>query len=399
MCKHTIIDAQTGRCCFCDSADFLHGPPLLDLSGIVKPCSSAQAQSILGTRLSAARDTGRSHLVLDLDNTLVVSVSKSRMLAHCKTYGVAPEQFTEHPDTLTLDSPADGLEGFYCKMRPGLKDFLRSVSKRYVLYMYTMGVRSYAQSVLQEIDPDGQYFGNRFICRDDVVYQPGRDSTQKYLAYIFGAHTEDVIVVDDRSDVWEAGGAFHQHVIQVPGYRFFPDVNMFHNQGYDRMDFLYPHAQLFIGKDQGTAISTLFENDTAERTLAELANILLCLQTKRMTAPRITLPGLWAARRSKVFANCEIYPENFMPKELLRAFCYEQVSNTGNRFGAAVVPFYRRGKTTHILCNPYRIQPSPRKRISGLTDQDEVYLVHPNWFYDCIRLASPLDEAHYLIEY
>lgn len=399
MCSHTLIDSETGRCLFCDSAEFPRGPPLLDFSGIVKPHSSVQVQSILDKRLSAARETKRSHLVLDLDNTLIVSVDSSRMFMHCMKYGISPEQFIKHPDTVILKAPSPRFNDFYCKKRPGLEKFLSAVSEGYILYMYTMGMRAYAQAVLGAIDPDGRYFGNRIICRDDVAHPPGRDGAQKYLDYLFGDNTEDVIVVDDRADVWGPGAAMHQHVIQVPGYRFFPDVNMFHDQGYDSLDVVCPHVQLFIGQDCAKAITAVFDNDAGDTTLGDLTNLLLYLRTKRTTSPCMPLHRVWNTRRSKVFANCEIYPENFMPEEIAHVFCYQEVSNTGNLFGAAVVPFYRRGKTTHILCNPYSSKLPPRARISGLTDQDEVYLVHPNWFHDCIRAARSLDEAPYLMEY
>jgi RNA polymerase II subunit A-like phosphatase len=51
--------------------------------------------------------------------------------------------------------------------RPGLVDFLRDMSELYELHVYTAGSRTYANAVCKGLDPDGRYFGDRILSRDE----------------------------------------------------------------------------------------------------------------------------------------------------------------------------------------------------------------------------------------
>lgn len=51
--------------------------------------------------------------------------------------------------------------------RPGLPDFLEKMSKLYEMHVYTAGSRSYANAVCKGIDPDGKYFSERILSRDE----------------------------------------------------------------------------------------------------------------------------------------------------------------------------------------------------------------------------------------
>lgn len=48
-----------------------------------------------------------------------------------------------------------------------MPDFLSEVSKSYEMHVYTMGTRQYAENVCRIIDPDGRYFANRILSRDE----------------------------------------------------------------------------------------------------------------------------------------------------------------------------------------------------------------------------------------
>ena len=51
--------------------------------------------------------------------------------------------------------------------RPGWKEFLTNVAKKYEMHVYTMGTRAYAEEVCAAIDPDGSLFGGRILSRDE----------------------------------------------------------------------------------------------------------------------------------------------------------------------------------------------------------------------------------------
>lgn len=86
---------------------------------------------------------------------------------------------------------------YYVKPRPGLAEFLRSLSERYELHVYTMGTRSYADCVCKLVDPDGSLFGTRILSRDE-----NGSLVQKSLSRLFPMDTSMVVIIDDRGDVW-----------------------------------------------------------------------------------------------------------------------------------------------------------------------------------------------------
>lgn len=52
-------------------------------------------------------------------------------------------------------------------LRPGLQDFLTKTSQKYEMHVYTMGTRAYAEAVCAAMDPDGTFFGDRILSRDE----------------------------------------------------------------------------------------------------------------------------------------------------------------------------------------------------------------------------------------
>lgn len=95
--------------------------------------------------------------------------------------------------------PAGNDEGcwYYVKPRPGLTEFLKSLSQKYELHVYTMGTRSYANCVCKLVDPDGSLFGTRILSRDE-----NGSLLHKSLSRLFPMDTSMVVIIDDRGDVW-----------------------------------------------------------------------------------------------------------------------------------------------------------------------------------------------------
>jgi RNA polymerase II subunit A-like phosphatase len=51
--------------------------------------------------------------------------------------------------------------------RPGLQNFLDTMSELYEMHVYTMGTRTYADAICRVIDPEGKIFGGRILSRDE----------------------------------------------------------------------------------------------------------------------------------------------------------------------------------------------------------------------------------------
>lgn len=109
--------------------------------------------------------------------------------------GIGPR--SSSPSTSKSTTADDEGCWYYVKPRPGLADFLRSLSERYELHVYTMGTRSYADCVCKLVDPDGSLFGTRILSRDE-----NGSLVQKSLTRLFPMDTSMVVIIDDRGDVW-----------------------------------------------------------------------------------------------------------------------------------------------------------------------------------------------------
>lgn len=109
---------------------------------------------------------------------------------------------------------------YYVKVRPGLKQFLQLVNEKYEMHIYTMATRNYALSIAKIIDPDGIYFGDRILLRDELG-----SLTHKNLKRLFPVDQSMVAIIDDRGDVWQ----WEANLVKVVPYDFFVgigDINL-----------------------------------------------------------------------------------------------------------------------------------------------------------------------------
>ncbi|KAF8478879.1 hypothetical protein JB92DRAFT_3278382 [Gautieria morchelliformis] len=104
---------------------------------------------------------------------------------------------------------------YYIKPRPGLPEFLRRMSAKYEMHVYTMGTRAYAEAVCAAIDPGGGVFRGRILSRDE-----SGSLTQKSLQRLFPCDTSMVVIIDDRADVWE----WSPNLLKVRPYDFFVGI-------------------------------------------------------------------------------------------------------------------------------------------------------------------------------
>ncbi|XP_071510054.1 RNA polymerase II subunit A C-terminal domain phosphatase-like [Diadema antillarum] len=119
---------------------------------------------------------------------------------------------------------------YHTKIRDGCNQFLDLVSQYYQLHIFTMGVRLYAHTVAEIIDPDGKFFSHRILSRDEC-FDP--NSKTANLKSIFPRGDKMVCIIDDRDDVWN----YAPNLIQVPPFRFFEgtgDINTPPNLANDR---------------------------------------------------------------------------------------------------------------------------------------------------------------------
>lgn len=119
------------------------------------------------------------------------------------------------PPNYSGPRPPTHTRWYYVKLRPGLENFFKEIAKIYELHIYTMGTRAYAKSIAKIIDPEGEFFADRILSRDE-----SGSLTQKSLERLFPTDTSMVVIIDDRGDVWN----WSDHLIKVVPFDFFVGI-------------------------------------------------------------------------------------------------------------------------------------------------------------------------------
>ncbi|KIY50645.1 hypothetical protein FISHEDRAFT_12865, partial [Fistulina hepatica ATCC 64428] len=140
-------------------------------------------------------------------------------LKDVKKFRLSPESFGIPSSNAKDKARGRALENegclYYIKPRPGTATFLQRMAAKYEMHVYTMGTRAYAEEVCAIIDSDGRAFGGRILSRDE-----SGSMTQKSLQRLFPCDQSMVVIIDDRSDVWE----WSPNLIKVVPYDFFVGI-------------------------------------------------------------------------------------------------------------------------------------------------------------------------------
>ena len=167
----------------------------------------------------------KSHLVLDLDHTLISSFE----------FGEAgiPRRGVNTVSPILTDQYIDdsGLPEMYhatisnvnvlIKLRPWVRSFVQRVSEAgFMLHVYTKGRRAYMLEILRLIDPEMILFDGRLISRDDEpshIREAQKDLNLVLPDFLATEHIS-VTVLDDSPHVWSLSAC--QTVIGAKRYTF-----------------------------------------------------------------------------------------------------------------------------------------------------------------------------------
>ncbi|KAG8733097.1 hypothetical protein FRC11_008741, partial [Ceratobasidium sp. 423] len=195
-CKHPV--EWGGMCASCGDEVGAYAMRLThDAAG--PTVSHAEAYRIEQETAERLTKTRKLSLIVDLDQT-VVHATVDPTVGEWMAQGEPNPNYGALKDVarfvLADGSSPDGC-WYYIKPRPGLADFLRNLSAKYEMHVYTMGTRAYATEVCKAIDPDGSLFAGRILSRDE-----SGSMTQKNIERLFPVDQSMVVIIDDRADVW-----------------------------------------------------------------------------------------------------------------------------------------------------------------------------------------------------
>lgn len=156
-------------------------------------------------------------LVVDLDQTIIQATVDPTVAEWQKDPQNPNYPAVKDVRAFQLIDDGPGARGcwYYIKFRPGLQEFLSTISKYYELHIYTMGTRTYAQNIAKLVDPDRKIFADRILSRDE-----SGSLTVKNLKRLFPVDTKMVVIIDDRGDVWH----WCHNLVKVTPYDFFVGI-------------------------------------------------------------------------------------------------------------------------------------------------------------------------------
>jgi RNA polymerase II subunit A C-terminal domain phosphatase len=165
-------------------------------------------------RLLSAR---KLSLVVDLDQTIIHAAVDPTIKEWMEDKDNPNHEAVSDVRAFQLPDDGPGMRGcwYYIKLRPGLAEFLEHVSQLYELHIYTMGTRHYAKQIAKLVDPNGKYFGDRILSRDE-----SGSMELKSLERLFPIDTKMVVIIDDRGDVWQ----WSANLIRVTVFDFFVGI-------------------------------------------------------------------------------------------------------------------------------------------------------------------------------
>ncbi|KAF2487463.1 hypothetical protein BDY17DRAFT_274272 [Neohortaea acidophila] len=162
-------------------------------------------------------DARKLSLVVDLDQTIIHATVDPTVAEWQRDPSNPNYDAVKDVEAFQLVDDGPGARGcwYYIKLRPGLEDFLETISQFYELHIYTMGTRAYAQNIAKIIDPQHKIFGERILSRDE-----SGSMTAKNLKRLFPVDTKMVVIIDDRGDVWH----WSPNLLKVSPYDFFVGI-------------------------------------------------------------------------------------------------------------------------------------------------------------------------------
>ena len=130
-------------------------------------------------------DKRKKLAVFDLDETLIHGV-------------VNIKQFTNKDNIISITLPSKKIAKIGVNIRPHWKEAIEAISKLYAIVVYTASHASYADSVLDFLDPEKKYFYNRLYRSNCIdIKLDGKDIYIKDLEIFEDFDLKNILIVDN----------------------------------------------------------------------------------------------------------------------------------------------------------------------------------------------------------
>jgi len=262
-------------------------------------------------------------LVLDLDLTLLHCTTDPRESRFMYSSALSDSSQPNHGSK--EDAAFFGLHSFqleangpvhYLKLRPGLFQFLEQVAPFFLLHVFTMGLKGYAEEVLKIIDPERKLFGNRVLTRD--VYQVHVKDLRMFFK---DPQCADIaLILDDTVSIWNQ----RSQVIPCYPYNFFLGQSV-NTQVYDdRADTHVVNADVTEETETDDSLAILQRDQVHDRHLSAVGDLVCGIQQQfyQEYAEGSTLPLLnrLITEACGPLEGCKVYIHTLNPSSHVHEF-------------------------------------------------------------------------------
>lgn len=357
-----------------------------DTSGLT--VSRVEAERIEHTSTKRLISEQKLILVVDLDQTVIHAAVDPKIGEWMRDPESPNYEACKEVKTFALREPtppAANMSGrprgseavhnctYYVKLRPGLEEFLEKVAPLYEMHIYTMATRAYAAEVAHQIDPEGRYFGNRILTREE-----SGSLQQKSLQRLFPVTTRLVAVIDDRGDVW----GWDPHLLRVFPYHFFTGTGDI-NSGF------LPHRQGVV-EDNGEDEHEGPPSEHGDRELAALGDRLTELHDKFFEKPQTSdVATLLPALKQRVFEGCVFLFSGIFP--MGTPLDSADIVLWVRQFGAFVLADFV-PSVTHVIAKDGRT--TKARQAAGAS----IPVVRLEWLLECLHKWQKVPTKYYEVK-
>ncbi|PAV80119.1 hypothetical protein WR25_24731 [Diploscapter pachys] len=333
-----------------------HVPELLISDTLAKEIGEADEVNLLNSR--------KLVLLVDLDQTIIHTTNRP----------------FQHDPNKQADITRFTLCGsiYHTKLRPKTREFLERMATMFEMHIITYGQRQYAHKIADILDPQHKLFGYRILSRDELFSATHKTRNLKAL---FPTGDNLVVIIDDRSDVWQYSPA----LIQIKPYRFFKEVG----------DINAPRG----AREQALLPADIDEDAEHDTILDEISRVLTNIHRKyyelfqQSDQPLVKAPDkildvktVIAEERNQVLKGCVIVLSGIVPMNANLET--SPVYQLAKQFGAKIVSEFS-DDVTHVIGAKWgtnKVHQAVRNGMHAVTLQ---------WLYACVERWMKVDEMEY----
>ncbi|KAK6589396.1 NLI interacting factor [Cryptosporidium xiaoi] len=327
--------------------------------------------------------------ILDLDNTLLHAYNSTKIGCDINLEDfITP---SGDPEMYKFVLPQDLNTSYYLKLRPGVREFLNTISPYYIMGICTNATREYADVIRAVLDPNRDKFGDRIVARETI---DGRDTQKDFRKICTDVETRAIVLLDDRSDVWDA--SLESQVVKAQTYEYFEQRREALKSHYPPLSSTASSVSTNVsapGDILSAALSSLSNasggNSIADydRHLDYLIRVFKELHTRFFRNPETATVGeILTKMRSEILENCILCFTGFLKadeKPVVKGLPYNwgdsqiDAELAATRLGAKIEENLDQF-STHLI-----VQKTNTAKFHQAKNNPNVKIVHTLWLWAC----------------